>query len=122
MPTKAKQLLADAGYPDGQGFPEISLTYTATSTQEKKSAEYLQGIWKQTLGINVKLDPLEDKAFEDWFNSRDEQPFNLLLSFWGSDWGDPGQLAQPAFRLPSRTSITRIGRTMSSTRWCAKQR
>jgi len=88
-PDQAKQLLADAGYPDGKGFPEITLTYTATSTQEKKSAEYLQGIWKQTLGINVKLDPLEDKAFDDWFNSRTDQPFNLLLSFWGSDWGDP---------------------------------
>lgn len=86
---KAKALLAEAGYPDGKDFPEILLTYTATSTQEKKSAEYLQGIWKQTLGINVKLDPLEDKAFNDWFNARVDQPFNLLLSFWGSDWGDP---------------------------------
>lgn len=86
---KAKQLLADAGYPNGEGFPEVTLTYTSTSTQEKKSAEYLQGIWKQTLGINVKLDPLEDKAFQDWFNARTDQPFNMLLSFWGSDWGDP---------------------------------
>jgi oligopeptide transport system substrate-binding protein len=88
-PDKAKQLLADAGYPDGQGFPEIKLTYISTSTQAKKSAEYLQGVWKQTLGINVTLDPLEDKAWQDWFNSRADQPFNLNISFWGSDWGDP---------------------------------
>jgi oligopeptide transport system substrate-binding protein len=85
----AKQLLADAGYPDGKDFPELALTYTSTSTQEKKSAEYLQGVWKENLGINIKLDPLEDKAFQDWFNSRTDQPFNLMLSFWGSDWGDP---------------------------------
>lgn len=86
---KAKQLLADAGFPDGQGFPELTLTYTSTSTQEKKSAEYLQGVWKQTLGITIKLDPLEDKAFRDWFNSRADQPYNLQLGLWGSDWGDP---------------------------------
>jgi oligopeptide transport system substrate-binding protein len=86
---KAKQLLADAGYPNGEGFPELLLTYTSTSTEEQKSAQYLQGVWNQTLGINVKLDPLEDKAFNDWQNSRDEQPFNLYLNFWGSDWGDP---------------------------------
>jgi oligopeptide transport system substrate-binding protein len=86
---QAKALLAEAGFPDGEGFPEISLTYTSTSGQEKSSAEYLQGVWKQTLGIDVKLDPLEDKAFQDWFNTRTDQPFNLLLSFWGSDWGDP---------------------------------
>jgi oligopeptide transport system substrate-binding protein len=86
---KAKQLLADAGFPNGEGLPELTLTYTATSTQEKKSAEYLQGVWKQSLGVNVKLDPLEDKAFQDWENARQDQPFNMFLSFWGSDWGDP---------------------------------
>jgi oligopeptide transport system substrate-binding protein len=87
--AKAKQLLADAGFPEGQGFPELKLTYTSTSTQEKKSAEYLQGVWKQTLGITVTLDPLEDKAFQDWANTLTDTPFNLLLWFWGSDWGDP---------------------------------
>ena len=73
--------------PDGQGFPELSLTYNATSTQEQKSAQYLQGVWKQTLGINVKLDPLEDKAYQDWFNSRTDQPFNLLIDFLGFGLG-----------------------------------
>jgi oligopeptide transport system substrate-binding protein len=86
---RAKQLLADANYPNGEGFPELLLTYTSTSTQEQKTAQYLQGVWSQTLGINVKLDPLEDKAFNDWMNSREDEPFNLYLSFWGSDWGDP---------------------------------
>ncbi len=86
---KAKELLAEAGYPNGEGFPELTLTYISTRADRKKAAAYLQGIWKQTLGINITLDPLEDKAYQDWFNSRADQPFNLMLDFWGSDWGDP---------------------------------
>ena len=86
---KAKQLLADAGYPDGQGFPELTVTFNTTYGEHKKTAEYLQGVWKQTLGINLKLDPLEAKAYQDWLNSRVDQPYNLHIDFWGSDWGDP---------------------------------
>ena len=87
--AKAKELLAAAGYPDGKGFPQLTLTFTATDSAEKRTAQYLQGVWKQTLGIDVKLDPLEDKAFQDYFDSRKDQPFNLMMSYWGSDWGDP---------------------------------
>jgi oligopeptide transport system substrate-binding protein len=86
---QAKQLLSDAGFPDGKGFPEISLVYTSTASDEKATAEYLQGTWKQNLGIDVKLDPLEDKAQQEWFNSRVDQPYNLGMNIWGSDWGDP---------------------------------
>jgi oligopeptide transport system substrate-binding protein len=87
--AKAKELLAEAGFPDGQGFPELTVTYDVSYNDFQKAAQYLQGVWKQTLGINVKLDPLESKAWQDWFNARKDQPFNLTLNFWGSDWGDP---------------------------------
>ncbi|MEA2514591.1 MAG: oligopeptide transport system substrate-binding protein, partial [Thermomicrobiales bacterium] len=86
---QAKQLLADAGFPDGKDFPELKLVYTSTATDQKQTAEYLQGVWKQNLGISVTLDPLEDKARQDWFNSLKTQPYNLGIDLWGSDWGDP---------------------------------
>ena len=35
------------------------------------------------------LDPLEPKEFQDWFNSRQDQPYNLMINAAGSDWRDP---------------------------------
>jgi oligopeptide transport system substrate-binding protein len=87
--AQAQQLLADAGYPGGEGFPELKLTYISTRTDRQKAAQYLQGAWKQTLGITITLDPLEEKAFQDWMNTLVDEPFNLSLNSWGSDWGDP---------------------------------
>ncbi|MBA3414616.1 MAG: peptide ABC transporter substrate-binding protein [Chloroflexia bacterium] len=87
--ARAKELLAEAGFADGAGFPQLTLTYGAQDAVEKTSCEYLQGVWQQNLGIDVRLEAMEDKAFQDWFNARATEPFSLYISFWGSDWGDP---------------------------------
>jgi oligopeptide transport system substrate-binding protein len=52
--AKAKQLLADAGYPDGKGLPEITIMYN-TSEGHKRIAEFIQQQWKENLGVEVKL-------------------------------------------------------------------
>ena len=85
---EAKRLLADAGYPGGQGFPELTLTYQAGATT-KLMMEAVQGMWKETLGINVKLDPLELSAFRTWRTARKTQPLNVYVTYWLSDYPDP---------------------------------
>lgn len=87
--ARARALLAEAGYPDGAGFPPLTLVYIATDSTEKTCCEYLQSAWKQTLGLDIRLEALEDAAWENWFTSLDTTPFNLYISLWGSDWGDP---------------------------------
>ena len=85
----AKKLLADAGYPDGRGFPEITFTYN-TSAQWKPLAEYLQQRWKETLGINVKLDSMEFAVFLKWRRGDDwTQKGDLFRGGWFSDYEDP---------------------------------
>jgi oligopeptide transport system substrate-binding protein len=86
--AEAKRLLADAGYPGGAGFPELTLTYQ-TGAINKLITEALQGMWKETLGVNVKLDPLELSAFRAWRTARKNQPLNIYMVSWLSDYPDP---------------------------------
>jgi len=50
----AKALLAQAGYPNGKGFPAFSILYN-NSTRHKSIAEAIQQMWKTNLGINCTL-------------------------------------------------------------------
>ena len=80
----AKQLLAEAGYPNGQGLPALTIMYNTLDTH-KYIAEYLQEAWKNNLGINVQLENLEWATFlEDRKTSRME----LGRAGWIGDYMD----------------------------------
>ena len=86
---KAKQLLTEAGFANGAGWPaDFTIVYSAAATS-KLILEYLQQEWKKNLNINVALDAKESKAYVEWRVSRVDQPFNAHLGIWGSDYGDP---------------------------------
>jgi oligopeptide transport system substrate-binding protein len=86
---KAKQLMSDAGFAGGQGWPsDFNIVY-GTNATTKLFLEYLQSEWKKNLGITVNLQNLEAKAATEFRVSRKNQPFNGLFGNWGSDYGDP---------------------------------
>lgn len=82
---EAKQLLAEAGYPDGQGFPTIEILYN-TNEGHKAIAEAIQAMWKQNLGINVELRNEEWKVFQ---TSRNEGNYTVARHGWIGDYVDP---------------------------------
>lgn len=83
---EAKQLLAAAGYPNGQGFPKLTVIYN-TSDNHKRTAEYVQAEWKRNLGIDVALQNQEWKTFLDTrSNSHD---FDISRAGWIADYVDP---------------------------------
>ena len=82
---EAKKLLADAGYPDGKGLPEMTFLYN-TNENNKKIAEALQGMWKQNLGVEVKL------MNQDWavfLETRRKGEYVIARGGWIGDYGDP---------------------------------
>ncbi len=82
---KAKALLAEAGYPDGAGFPSFELLYN-TSEGHKAIAEAIQEMWKQNLGINVTLANQEWAVFQD---TRTNHDFQIARGGWIGDYSDP---------------------------------
>ena len=87
--AKAKELLAEAGYPDGEGWPADFSLVSRTTTPLPLITQYLQQQWKENLGIDVQLQPLEPRAYVEWRSARADQLYNAHMGIWGSDFADP---------------------------------
>ena len=75
---KAKELLAAAGYPEGQGLPEIKLTVRSDDVQWERTAILLQDALKQ-IGMNVEIEKLAYAQFNEL-----EQGSRLQM--WTDEW------------------------------------
>lgn len=82
---RARQLLAEAGYPDGEGWPGLELTYN-TSESHLKIAVALQQMWQDALNIHVSLGNQEWKVYLD---SVDQMNFQIARRGWIGDYVDP---------------------------------
>lgn len=82
---KARQLLAEAGYPNGEGFPVVEYLYN-TSDAHKAVAEALQNMWEQELGVTVTLNNQEWAAF---LQTRKNGDYSIARNGWISDYNDP---------------------------------
>lgn len=84
-PDRARELLAEAGFPEGKGFNSISVLYP-TSENGQLISEAIQEMWRVELGINVQLVNQEWKVYLDSMNSLD---YDLAISIWVGDYADP---------------------------------
>ncbi len=84
---EAKQLLADAGYPNGEGFPTI--TYSTNDVgYHKVVAEYLQQAWAE-LGIDLQVDIVEWASFTPMRRNGD---YDVARNGWVGDYSDPSNM------------------------------
>lgn len=81
----AKKLLAEAGYPEGKGFPKIELLYN-TNENHQNIAQAVQDMWRKNLGINIELKNQEWKVFQ---KSRTDKNYQMARHGWLGDYVDP---------------------------------
>jgi len=82
----ARKLLADAGYgPGGKTLPPIEYSYN-TSDEHKIIGEQLQAMWRDALGVDVRLQNMENAVLQSRFATGD---FQMARSSWVADYPDP---------------------------------
>lgn len=84
-PAKARRLLAEAGFPDGRGFPRIEYLHLPMAIERNIAVE-LQAMWRENLGITVNLTKQEQKI---WLASMRELSYDMCRSSWVGDYNDP---------------------------------
>lgn len=83
--NEAKKLLAEAGFPDGRGFPKISLMYNNNPNNDLV-AQAIQQMWKKNLGIEVSLQSMDWQVYLD---RQSQQDFDISRTAWSPDYLDP---------------------------------
>ena len=85
----AKQLLAEAGYPNGEGFPAIEYS-TNDSGYHKIVAQYLQEAWGE-LGLTVKVNIVEWASFTPM---RRAGEYQTARNGWLCDYNDASNMLE----------------------------
>ena len=81
---EAKRLMILAGYPNGNGFPVMTLK--TTYGIHRSIFEAIQKMWKENLGIDVNIEELESS---DLFTQRFDKNFEMASGGWNGDFNDP---------------------------------
>lgn len=82
---RAKQLLAEAGFPGGRGFPKMSLMYN-TSERHRPIAEVIQQQLQNNLNIKLELKNMEWGSFVETVQ---QEKYEMARYGWVGDYPDP---------------------------------
>jgi ABC-type oligopeptide transport system substrate-binding subunit/class 3 adenylate cyclase len=91
-PDWARQLLAEAGYPGGRGFPVVVALVPSDVSDESK--EFMQTQWRENLGVDILLERVEWAKLLDGLRMGRPRMFGLA---WVADYPDPDSFLRVGF-------------------------
>jgi oligopeptide transport system substrate-binding protein len=84
-PEEARRLLAEAGYPEGKGFPRMDILYN-TDESHQTIAELIRKQWQRELGIQIKT---RNEEWASYLSSQRQMKYNVCRRGWIGDYADP---------------------------------
>lgn len=93
----AKQMLAEAGYPDGAGLPTIDIAYNTEDGSHAKIAELVRSDWEK-LGIKTTA---SGTKFAQYIERMQSKEYQIGRASWGADYPIIDNFLYPQFTTDS---------------------
>jgi len=102
---RARDLLAQAGYPGGQGFPSVSWLYFGRSTGEPV-IPFMQRAWRENLGLELRPQGMD---WGEFMRRLELDPPHLFLIGWSADLPDPDGFLRATYHSTEGIYAARCG-------------
>ena len=103
-PTRAKELLAEAGFPGGKGLPPLTMGVNPVTGDYRMMTEPVAAMLKDNLGVTVEIQLQEFAAFTAAMNRRDVLP--SFMTGWSATVLDPNYFLE--LWLQSKSALNRV--------------
>jgi len=108
-PDKAREMLAEAGYPNGEGFPTVTLMLNQ-SEAHLQIAQAIQAMWKEVLNVDVQIEQQEWKVYLNTLKpeSPDEDKPHIYRLGWCADYLDANNFLHEVFHSKSTENYAKF--------------